>query len=84
MLIGLPSTLAANRDGAVVVTCINPCIGTSGRGFSVPLPSSVRQEVDDIGVYAIICGSSSDHIVSLFSHIWSSAADWAWVEPAQR
>lgn len=82
VVIALLSFLAAARDGAVGVACIDRRMGSNGQGALVLLPSCVRREVDDIGLLEIIRGSTFDPVTSVIAYSRSSEVDRAWVEPA--
>lgn len=45
-------------------------MGGNGRGVIVCLPPDVHGEVDDIGLFEIICGSNLDAFGSLMAYSW--------------
>lgn len=52
--------------------------------FLVPLPSSVHQEVENIGLVDTICGTIFDSIASSIDNNRSSKIYKALIEPSQR
>lgn len=76
--------LATVCDGTVGVACIHRHIGSNARGVLVPSPSVVCQEVVDISLLQILCGSDFDPYASLIARNRSSEVDWAWIVPANR
>lgn len=84
VVIALLRFLALARDGAVGVTSIDSQISDNGRGVLVPLPSSTRCKVHDIGFLENIRGSGFDLVTSLFAYSRSSKVDWVSVKPNQR
>lgn len=81
MVIEIPRSLAAARDGTVGAACIDAQRGGYARGVFVPLMSALRRKVDDISLLKVIRSSSFDPVFSLIACRPSFEVHRAGVDP---